>query len=188
MIVYWALFFLPLISLLYPNRVSSDIQRILFWIAWIVLVLIIGFRHEIGGDWDRYLFVYNYLDNGDFLDKSKARDVGYEFIYWFFIRFNNGIYLVNLIIAIFFVTGLLRFCRTMPLPWIALFISIPFLVVIVSMGYTRQAAALGFLMWGLVDLTKGRNKTFYASIIIGSLFHYTVIFMLIIGSMYTSKK
>jgi hypothetical protein len=90
--------------------------------------------------------------------------------------------------AIIFIVGLFRFCRTMPLPWMALLISVPFLIVVVSMGYTRQASAVGLLMWGLVDLIKGRSVFFYLFVIFASLFHYTVLVMLPIGLIYSSKK
>ena len=37
-------------------------------------------------------------------------------------------------------------------PWLSLLITIPYLIIVVGMGYTRQAAALGLVMVGLASL------------------------------------
>jgi len=152
-------------------------------------VLIIGLRHDVGGDWDRYISIYSFHQGIelDFLN-FRSGDFAYETIHWFSLNYLNGIYSTNLICAIIFISGLIRFCRIMPLPWIALFVSVHFLIIVVSMGYTRQSAAVGLLLWGLVDLIKGKNVKFYISILIGALFHKTLLVMLPIGYLYNNEK
>jgi len=62
----------------------------------------------------------------------------------------------------------------MPLPWMALVVAIPFLIIVVSMGYTRQSVAIGFEFFALIAL--GKYKIFRAIIVIflGALFHKTL--------------
>jgi len=161
---------------------------LLFLLFSIILILLIGLRYEVGGDWYRYLVVYSYLDAGSFIENFRGNDIAYEFLYWLSIRFFNNIYFVNLVSAAIFVFGLVRFCRTMPMPWLALLVSSPFLIVVVSMGYTRQAAAVGILMLALISLMKGKRFNFYALVILGALFHKTLIFMALIDFLYNRKK
>ena len=52
--------------------------------------------------------------------------------------------------AVPFTYGLFRICRQQPNPWLALVVATPFLIIVVGMGYTRQAAAMGFLMIGRI--------------------------------------
>ena len=189
MIVYWLILLIPALALLHPSRVDFNLQKILFWAFGFVLILAIGFRYEVGGDWDRYLFVYSYLDTGTFIQNFKWNDAGYELFYWISMHVFNGIYFANFASAIVFVFGLIRFCQIMPMPWLALFVSIPFLVVVVAMGYTRQAAALGMFMFALVSLIKEKRINFYILIFLGAvLFHKSLLITIFIDFFYNRKK
>jgi hypothetical protein len=188
--IYWFILALPALFSLSPIRASRNLKTIAFWLFGIFLVFLIGWRHEIGGDWFRYLdTAYGIQKGGDFdFSSFYTGDYAYRLVHWISVNHLNGIYATNLICAIFFVAGLIRFSRAMSIPWMALFVSIQFLVIVVSMGYTRQAAALGFLLWGLVDLINGKNIRFYVLIFVGSLFHFTSLIMLPIGLMYSLKN
>ena len=188
--VYWAILLISALASMMPVKVDYNLQKILFWLIGLVLIVLIGYRHEVGGDWFRYVDTAYGIQKGVSFDFSSfdTGDYAYRLIHWISVNYLNGIYATNLICAVFFVAGLLRFSRAMSIPWIALFVSIQFLVIVVSMGYTRQAAAIGFLMWGLVDLINGKNIRFYVLVIIGSLFHFTSLIMLPIGLMYNIKN
>jgi hypothetical protein len=167
---------LPIVFGLSSIKVSNDVKNILLLLFGLVLVFIIGFRHEVGGDWDRYISgSYTSILNGadyNFINFLLPGDFLYRSIYWFSVNYLDGIYSTNFICAAIFSAGLIRFCRDIGITWIALFVSIPFLVVVVSMGYTRQSAAIGLILWGLVDLSYGRKKTqFFFLVVIASLFH-----------------
>ena len=189
MIIYWIMMLLPAFFTLHPVRIEARFRKWAVWLVGIIFALIIGFRYEVGGDWERYFIVYRYLLESDsFFEVFIGRDIGFEFLYWLSFQLFSNIYFVNLICAIFFIAGLIRLCLSMPLPWLALLVSVPFLIVVVSMGYTRQAAAVGLFMWGLVSLMRERKLSFYLFVIFASLFHYTVLIMLPIGLVYGSKK
>ena len=174
---------MPALFLFSPVRVTESHRRVLFFLVWITLVILIGLRNEVGGDWDRY------LDSAYGIDKYQAfdimhffkGDIAYRAIHWVSVNYLYGIYSTNFICAVFFVSGLARFCRFMPIPWLALLISVPYLIIIVSMGYTRQSVAIGFLMWGLVDLINGKKYKYYMFIAIGSLFHLSLLVMLFLA-------
>ncbi len=187
MSIYWAMFVLPILFGLSPIRVDCDLKKIIFYLFGITLVVLIGLRHEVGGDWERYLVTaYGIERDSDFpgfLMFIKG-DYAYRVIHWFSVNYLYGVYGTNTISAIFFVAGLIRFCKIMPLPWISLFVSVPFLIIVVSMGYTRQSIAVGLIMWGLVDLINGRKLPFYTTVVIASFFHVTALLMLSVGFLY----
>lgn len=187
-----ALFFIPVIAALTPWRFSKSLSKISWSLFWIALVVVIGLRHNVGGDWGNYIHNYSYLEKLDFSEAWPLfliKDPAYDFIYWLSLHYLNGIYATNLFCAVIFVTGLFKVCKELsPLPWLALTISVPFVILIVSLGYTRQAAALGFFMYALTYLINGKNISFYGLIIIGTLFHKTLFLMLIVGVIYNYKN
>lgn len=136
------------------------------------IALIIGLRHEVGGDWLNYL---PQLDIAFQLNISESLLIGsdpaYSLLVWISAHSGLGIYGANLGCAILFSTGLYYFVINNPKPWLALSVAIPYLVIVVAMGYTRQSAAIGFVMLGLVALQKNSLFKFIVWILIASLFH-----------------
>jgi hypothetical protein len=170
MSIYWIIFALPVLFGLGPIKIDRNLKITILWLFSLILVILIGLRHEIGGDWFRYLEITNSIEPGDFNIAQGRGTIGYKLVQWISVTYLNGIYATNLICAVFFVFGLVRFCKNLPIPWIALMASTPFLIVVVSMGYTRQAAAMGFIMWGLVDLMNERKILFIVSILFAVAF------------------
>ena len=191
MSVYWLLFSFTVLFSLSPVRVEPNLRKILFFLFGLVLAILIGFRNEVGGGGIRYVTSAYGVDEGAiFPDDSYIfrGDYGYRVIHWISVQYLYGIYSTNFISAFFFTLGLIRFCRTMPLPWTAIAVSVPYMVIIIAMGYTRQSVALGFLMWGLVDLLNGKEKRYYAALLLGSFFHMTVLIMLPVAAIYYKNK
>lgn len=177
MLIYFSIFILPLIALFSKVSVDQKLRKILLVIFGVFLIIIIGFRHGVGGDWHNYINQYAHLKNYLVFD----RDFGYALIHWFSLNYLNGIYSTNLISAFIFVYGLIRFCSTLPLPWLAIAISIPYIVIVVGMGYTRQSIALGFIFLALLKLARENNISFYLLVILASLFHQTAIVVSVVG-------
>jgi len=143
-----------------------------------VLTLFVGLRHEIGGDWFNYL---PYLDRAQGLplvDVIAMGDVGYNLLNWSFANVSWGIYGVNTVCAAVFAAGLVVFCKAQPRPWLALALAIPYLVIVVAMGYTRQAVALGLVMPALLALEQGKVRAYVAYLAAAATFHATVLVML----------
>jgi len=148
-----------------------------FWLFWIFVVLFIGFRHEVGADWFSYL---RYLDDANqlnFWEIFALGDPGYIALNWFSNEWHFGIVGVNLISGAIFVTGLVVFCRTLQRPWLALTIAVPYLVIVVGMGYTRQAAAIGLIMTGFASLQRGNFWRYIVFVLFAATFHKTAVVM-----------
>jgi len=191
MTTYWLMLLVPMLAGLSPWKGKGALPKLQWFLYGALLILIIGLRHEVGGDWMNYIVNYEGLVGISFSSALHqpmvVADLGFGVIHWFSLNYLNGIYTTNLVCAAIFVAGLLRVCKNMPLPWLALAVSIPYLVIVVATGYTRQAAAIGFIMWGLIDLMNGKQVKFYVMVMLGVLFHKTALFMLPIGFLYANS-
>src|SRR4051812_19219859 len=142
------------------------------------LLLLIGLRYRVGGDWTNYIDIFDAAARGDLLDAvaSARQEPGFIFLNWITVQIGLGIWFVNLVAAVPFIYGLMRLARQQPNPWLALLVATPFLIVVVAMGYTRQAAALGCLMAGLAAIVDRRPAWhFVAWALAGTLFHRTAL-------------
>ena len=74
--------------------------------------------------------------------------------------------------------GLVVFCLNLPRPWLALAVAVPYLVIVVCMGYTRQGVALGLAMLGLVALGKKGIGWFVFWVMLAAMFHKTAVLLL----------
>lgn len=192
MLAYWMLFFiLAFASLVYspkaaiaPSAFESQPGpqgRVIPIVVAILITLMIGLRYRVGGDWSSYLINFDDV-RGRSLSWAFANspnEVGYTLITWLVGRIGGEIWLVNLICAIPFVIGLMAITRQQPNPYLALTIACPLIIIVVGMGYTRQAAGLGFLLIAMTALTKGAS--FWIFLIwasVGSLFHLSVLFFI----------
>ncbi len=191
MTIYWLMLLVPILAGISPWIAKGALPKLQWFMYGALLILIIGLRHEVGGDWSNYIENYSGLESISFSEALQnpmvVQDLGFGVVHWFSLNYLNGIYATNLVCAAIFVAGLLRVCKNMPLPWLALAVSIPYLVIVVATGYTRQAAAIGFIMWGLIDLMNGKQVKFYAMVMLGVLFHKTALFMLPIGFLYANS-
>ena len=176
MIAYWLLLLIPLgFCLRGANRPWALWQS---WLIGIALTLFIGLRHEVGGDWFNYLPYLTRAKGLGLQDVFAWGDPGYNALNWLFASYSWGIYGVNLVSAAIFSAGLVLFCRAQPRPWLALGLAIPYLVIVVAMGYSRQGVAIGLMMPGLLALDRGRLRPFLVSMAAAATFHSTALVML----------
>ena len=190
MYIYWVLFFASaLMALIETPSFKKNAYYSVGWkVATVFLVLVIGYRHEVGGDWVSYVnhlemargksFSLLLLENGE---------AAYNALRWLGIQ-SGGIYIVNFICALVFTWGLIVFCRLQPRPWLALNISIGFLVIVVAMGYARQSAALGMFLLGMAYLQRGRWAYYVAMLLLGSTFHISVLLLTPLALVVIARK
>jgi hypothetical protein len=184
MALYWMLLFAPTIAAILIPQVKGSAQIKKSWglgfkFYFVVLVLVVGGRHQIGGDWAIYLPMIEEALEQSFADAlSHSGDIAYKILTWLSAHSGVGIYGVNLLCAIVFAYGLVVFCQDSPRPWLAMAVAIPYLVIVVAMGYTRQGVAIGLVMLGLVALDNGRIVRFVAWVVIAALFHKTALILI----------
>jgi len=177
MIVYWLLFSYFAIGSLITRKLTPLNKSPLLLFGLIITCVLIGFRYKVGGDWYTYEYFFTFRGGG--MRAPPPEDPAYEFINWLIQQTPFEIWAVNLICALVFTWGLARFCLAQPQPWLSLLVAIPYMVIVVAMGYTRQAVALGILMAGLATVSKGASAVRFSIYTAGAaLFHRTAVMML----------
>jgi hypothetical protein len=150
--------------------------RVLFVFGALGMIVLIGLRYKVGGDWNPYAQMLQGMRGMSLSSAMKAIDPGYGAVNWAATQTHTGIWFVNLVCAAIFAWGLFRLCSVQPSPWLAVAVAIPYMVIVVAMGYTRQAVALGFLMAGLSRQIRGANVVNFAFYVFAAcLFHKTAV-------------
>lgn len=159
------------------------------WIGVLIaLTLLIGYRLDVGGDWGNYLRNFQAATFNSISDALAADDPGYRLLEFIAIEFDWGILGVNLLGAAIFSFGLAVFCRDLPRPWLALAVAIPYLVMIVAMGYTRQGIAIGCAMVGLVALGRQNYMKFLVWVFIAATFHKSAVLLIPIAGLAAVRR
>jgi hypothetical protein len=134
-------------------------------IALAAIALMIGFRFEVGGDWWTYSRYYSFASLATF-----------DQINWVAAKLGAGLWLVNLVCGTVFSWGLHRLIRSQPFPWLSLLLAVPYLIIVVAMGYSRQGIAIGVLMAGIAGFQRNGSIVRYALyVIVAALFHRTAV-------------
>lgn len=175
---------------LLANTPAKGTRRIPSAWLWIMLsvALLVGWRHQVGGDWFNYLNNFQRFATTSLDSDWWSNDPGYRLLEWIALQQNWGIHGVNLLAAALFSYGLVRFCLSLPRPWLALAVAVPYLVVILGMGYSRQGVALGCIMAGLVALGQGRILRFVVWAVIGATFHKSAVLVLPMAALAASHR
>jgi hypothetical protein len=154
-------------------------QRIALAFGALVLTLLIGSRFEVGGDWRSYEFMFGFVRHLSLERAVEFGDPGYQFVNWVVQQWNGEIWWVTLFCAAVFVWGLVRLSLNQPMPLLAILVAVPYLIIVVAMGYTRQATAIGILMAGLAALGRGGSVLRFAVYVaVAALFHKTAVLVL----------
>ena len=180
MLTYWLLFLLPACaSVMAPTRPRPTGRRLeLSWLlVGVLLALLIGLRHQVGGDWGTYERHYLHMVGASLTEVLEYSDPGYYLLNWMAAQVEGGVHLVNLGCGVLFSWGLVAFCRQQPRPWLALAVAVPYMVIVVGMGYSRQGVALGLAMLGLVGLARRNNLQFVLLVALAATFHKSAVLL-----------
>lgn len=114
MLTYWFMFLVPawacIAARCKPRPVGKGLD--LSWLmAGLLLALLIGLRHQVGGDWRTYESHYQSMMDAPFSEVLERGNPGYYLLNWLSSQVGGGIYLVNLVCGALFSVGLVAFCR-----------------------------------------------------------------------------
>ncbi len=174
-IITWGLLAFPAFTSK-KNWSKTTLYTLLFF-----LVIFIGLRIEVGGDWYNYVVDIEQYKNRPFLAEVITEpEPFYSVLAWIGSNWGGGIYVFNIVSSIIFSIGLLRFCRIQPRPWLSLLLAFPYLIIIVGMGYTRQSVAIGLEMLALLALQRKKLPEYIGWILVGSTFHRSILILLLL--------
>ena len=192
MLAYWLLFLVFAAGALWfslnpapepatdaASRLTATVHRNrwLFAAATFAIILV-GLRYEVGTDWNTYEIIFRRISEGDLFEALASSDPAYAALNWAASALGADIWAVNLACALLFMFGVMRFARLQPNPWLAVVVAVPYLIIVVGMGYTRQAVAIGLSMAGLAAVSQGSFVRFVLWVLAGALFHRTAVVLI----------
>lgn len=172
MIGYWLLIAIPTLLVFVPMR--GKMLTLGLWIVALIYQIMIGLRYEVGGDRFAYQFMFDKIGASSLTEAFAYTEPAYVLLNWLFAQIGGNLYAVNFIVAIFFVSGLMRFAKTTPSPWLALVSITPYLVIAIGMSAARQSAAIGLVF----HLMAGWRSSLTRKVSISALavaFHYSAV-------------
>jgi hypothetical protein len=176
MIPYIVLFIIPaFMAVAVPPGAPKRQGRGPYILVGVLIALMIGFRWEVGGDWSWDTRRILARQGGDIYDFISSGDPGFGVLMWLTMLSGFNIWFLHLIGGAIFTWGLQTFCLREPHPWLALTVAVPYLVVVVSMGYDRQAVAIGFVMLAMVAMRELALRRFVGSMMLATSMHTTAL-------------
>lgn len=178
MLVYWSMFAFPALFALVTGprtNLRNTLNTFALVFVAILFAILIGLRYEIGGDWFTYEMIVAYTGYEDFLDAVLSGDPGFSFVAWVMSRLGFEVWGPNFVCGAILVAGLIHFCRRQDDMWMALTASVPYLIIVVGMGYVRQAAAIGLILYALTNFERGAFGRSVGWILAASLFHASAV-------------
>lgn len=160
----------PALSLRKKNKLA------LGWLFFgFLLILFIGLRNRVGMDWGNYLYIADRLRDSEFYELFQHEEVIFNFLVWSSVHMGLEIYGANVATTAIFLFGLFKYCQKQINPWMAVFTSLPFLVIVVAMSANRQAAAVGVTLLILAGWNESNLVKKLLLISIATLFHTSAI-------------
>ena len=193
MIPYLILLILPMIGSTGLIKLKNETNIFLLYSYLVLLIFFIGLRHETGGDWDQYYHNYSSeaaktaFSKFDFFYLGLRNDYLYNLISFIFYNFGLSYHYVNFVISIFFVISIYKFAKIQPSVSLALVISFPIVIVIMGMGFTRQGAALSFVIFAFLEIIKKNKFNYCLFSLCAILFHKSSIFLLLMYPLLDNK-
>lgn len=172
MLFYYSLFTWFVFGSITKNRLFKILTLI-------ILIIFVGLRYEVGADWGNYLVIYEVLLGSDLKTSLVRTDPAYGLLNYIAANLNYDIWFVNLVCAIIFYLSLDYFSKNTRNYWIALLVAFPYLILSVSMGFTRQSVAIGLGMVAITHLLKNNKYAFLIWIFLALLFHKSALLLLI---------
>ena len=180
--VFYIIIFLLVfgINLFAVSQKNKKAKYALIALGFVILLLMLGLRYNVGTDYPRYLSRYTLAKDFTFEEiMTKYKDPFVTLVYSIFSKITNGGYFVFFLygalslVPIYLASKVKDFKN---LPYLVLafcFICLPF-----SMNGMRQGVALSFTVLAVTLLTNKKIKSGIASYIIACLFHFPALVLL----------
>lgn len=202
-IILFALFAIP--AMFFQSRINASDRPLILvdgvmvrqrppfsatslWFAALVPLLLIGLRDNVGTDFGAYRNMFDEISVRGVPFALKRIDPGYGMISLSVARLGMEFWVVNLICGALFMFGIIKFATIQNNPWLAVAVAVPYLIIVVGMGYSRQAVAIGLSMYGLTVLHQGKYLKFTLSVLAGGLFHRSAVVLLPIASISRTRN
>jgi hypothetical protein len=165
MIYYFSLFIL-IFLLAIPNYIKNY-KFPSKWFELFVFTLLIffaGFRYNVGGDWENYISQFKGFSTFGFPSVAifTSSDPFYITINVLSYKFGGNLIGVNFFCSAVFFISYYSYLKKYENTLFGIIVSFLFIIVILSLGFTRQCLAMGFM---LLFLESSYKKNYYGQVI-----------------------
>lgn len=182
MLIYWVLFAIPVIAALLSARAANEEEARPSLLAlggfWLFYNILSAIRFEVGGDWANYNEMLEVIAHEPLEFALGYGDVAFNFMAWVFTRLGLGIQGINALCSMILSAGVIVMARRTPAPWLAIAAAVPYLLIVVGLGYIRQASAIGLVLLAIAAFSEKRNVRAAIYMLIAALFHVAAIVVL----------
>lgn len=140
--------------------------------------MIMGLRDGTGGDFFNYQRNVDLIGYQSFATSMSSGDPAFTLVAIISNALGFHIYGVNFVCGALLLYGVLRFVRTLPDPWLAIAVAVPYMIIVIGMGYIRQGVAIGFILLAMIDLERRAYGWLAFHMLLSVAFHITAILML----------
>jgi hypothetical protein len=144
MIPYFLLLVVPSLFALFNTR---RLSLILWYMAFVIFVLFVGLRYEVGPDWQQYRYIHQSLAYFSFWDVIGQVEPLSYLLFWISQTSGNDVYLSNMVAAFILMAGVFSFARLTANPWLAVVSATPYLIIVMGMSGVRQTMAAGIILF-----------------------------------------
>ena len=191
MIIYNILFLsLLVLSSLNFYFDKKKIKNLINSMAFIILIFFSGSRINVGGDWHNYLVQFEGFSEMGFPSIAifQSSDPFYILLNVISSELNFGLVGANFLCSIFFFSGIFFLLNRYNGFSFGILINFLFLVLILSMGFTRQSLSIGFIYFFLFFFIDKKNFLAFLCLLISLASHKTSIIFFVIFFSYIFIK
>ena len=168
MIPYFILLLIPSIFAIFNTR---RVSLTLWYSTFVIFVLFVGLRFEVGPDWLQYGYIHTTLAYSSFWDVIlQAEPLSYV-LFWISEASGFHVYLSNVIAAIIMIGGVFSFARRTANPWLAVVTATPYFIFVMGMSGVRQTMAAGIILFLFSRWERYSLLSRGAYILIAAMFH-----------------
>ena len=176
--ISWAIYLLPLLPLSYlalSSRFKASFsQTYIIYPLLLYLLIVFGLAYRLGPDYNVLSSIYEQYEFESYFRSAPLFGV----INLFCRSLNFPVEIVFFVCIFIFLLGLIRFTALLPRPWMALTLAYPYYIVVFTINFPRQSAALGLVLLAIRFLFIDKRKMSFIFVILGSLFHSSSLFVL----------
>jgi len=144
----------------------------------VLYFLVAALRFETGGDWFNYEGMYEDIRYSTLGDAMTQTDTLFGALMWLSAQLGLGLYLPDAVCAGLLCYGTLRVAGGTREPWLGVLTAVPYILIVVGMGYVRQAGAIGLILMALAHLDRPRSKRLFLYLLLAIGFHSTAAIVL----------
>ena len=164
------------------EKINKRYSDFLFILIFIYLLILVGLKFEVGGDWINYLNIHSDINQKIFdpyINENYDIFFKTEPIVLLLYIISPNIFIFNFICAFVFLIGLFLFVSKFQDRFLALAVSIPFLITLVALGYQKQSVAIGLMMIVYYLYLNNEYKLFIIFCFITIFSHYSAFFLIL---------